>query len=229
MSFPKIVAIDGPAASGKTTIGNHLAEKWKYLFFDTGVMYRAVTWLAIDQKISTKDELAVSILAEQVQIDVEPPSKDDGREYDVLADGIDVTWQIRTPQVDAKVSRVSAYPDVRKALTIQQRRIGLRGDVIMVGRDIGTVVLPEAELKIFLDASVEERAKRRFDQRINRGEKVNFLKILKMLKKRDKKDSTREIAPLRVASDAVVINTDTLSVPEVLVRIEECAQLAKKD
>ena len=99
----------------------------------------------------------------------------------------------------------------------------------MVGRDIGTVVLPEAELKIFLDASVEERAKRRFDQRINRGEKVNFLKILKMLKKRDKKDSTREIAPLRVASDAVVINTDTLSVPEVLVRIEECAQLAKKD
>jgi len=229
MSFPKIVAIDGPAASGKTTIGNHLAEKWKYLFFDTGVMYRAVTWLAIDQKISTKDELAVSLLAEQVQIDVEPPSKDDGREYDVLADGIDVTWQIRTPQVDAKVSRVSAYPDVRKALTIQQRRIGLRGDVIMVGRDIGTVVLPEAELKIFLDASVEERAKRRFDQRINRGEKVNFLKILKMLKKRDKKDSTREIAPLRVASDAVVINTDTLSVPEVLVRIEECAQLAKKD
>jgi len=229
MGFPKIVAIDGPAASGKTTIGNHLAEKWKYLFFDTGVMYRAVTWLAIDQKISTKDELAVSILAEQVQIDVEPPSKDDGREYDVLADGIDVTWQIRTPQVDAKVSRVSAYPGVRKALTIQQRRIGLRGDVIMVGRDIGTVVLPEAELKIFLDASVEERAKRRFDQRINRGEKVNFLKILKMLKKRDKKDSTREIAPLRVASDAVVINTDTLSVPEVLSRIEECVQLTEKD
>ncbi len=229
MSFPKIVAIDGPAASGKTTIGNHLAEKWKCLFFDTGVMYRAVTWLAIDQKISTKDELAVSRLAEQVQIDVEPPSKDDGREYDVLADGIDVTWQIRNPQVDAKVSRVSAYPDVRKALTIQQRRIGLRGDVIMVGRDIGTVVLPEADLKIFLDASVEERAKRRFDQRINRGEKVDFLKILKMLKKRDKKDSTREIAPLRVASDAVVINTDTLSVPEVLARIEECAQLAKKD
>ncbi len=229
MSFPKIVAIDGPAASGKTTIANHLAEKWKYLFFDTGVMYRAVTWLAIDQKISTKDELAVSTLAEKVQIDVEPPSKDDGREYDVLADGIDVTWQIRNPKVDAKVSRVSAYPDVRKALTKQQRRIGLRGDVIMVGRDIGTVVLPEADLKIFLDASVKERAKRRFDQRINRGEEVDFPKILKMLKKRDKKDSTREIAPLRVASDAIVINTDALSVPEVLARIEECAQLTEKD
>jgi cytidylate kinase len=229
MSFPKIVAIDGPAASGKTTIANHLAEKWKYLFFDTGVMYRAVTWLAIDQKISTKDELAVSTLAKKVQIDVEPPSKDDGREYDVLADGIDVTWQIRNPKVDAKVSRVSAYPDVRKALTKQQRRIGLRGDVIMVGRDIGTVVLPEADLKIFLDASVEERAKRRYDQRINRGEEVDFPKILKMLKKRDNKDSTREIAPLRAASDAVVIYTDALSVPEVLARIEECAQLTEKD
>jgi cytidylate kinase len=229
MNFPKIVAIDGPAASGKTTVGNQLAEKWEYLFFDTGVMYRAVTWLAIDQKISTKDEVAVSVLAEQVQIDVEPPSKDDGREYDVLADGIDVTWQIRNPKVDAKVSRVSAYPDVRKALTKQQRRIGLRGDVIMVGRDIGTVVLPEADLKIFLDASVEERAKRRFDQRINRGEEVDFSKILKMLKKRDKKDSTREIAPLRAASDAVVINTDVLSIPEVLSRIEECAQLIEKD
>ena len=229
MSFPKIVAIDGPAASGKTTVGNQLAEKWEYLFFDTGVMYRAVTWLAIDQKISTKDELAVSALAEQVQIDVEPSSKDDGREYDVLADGIDVTWQIRNPKVDAKVSRVSAYPDVRKALTKQQRRIGLRGDVIMVGRDIGTVVLPEADLKIFLDASVEERAKRRFDQRINRGEEVEFPKILKMLKKRDKKDSTREIAPLRAASDAVVINTDVLSVSEVLSRIEECVQLTVKD
>jgi cytidylate kinase len=229
MSFPKIIAIDGPAASGKTTIANHLAEKWKYLFFDTGVMYRAVTWLAIDQKISTKDELAVSTLAKKVQIDVEPPSKDDGREYDVLADGIDVTWQIRNPKVDAKVSRVSAYPDVRKALTKQQRRIGLRGDVIMVGRDIGTVVLPEADLKIFLDASVEERAKRRYDQRINRGEEVDFPKILKMLKKRDNKDSTREIAPLRAASDAVVIYTDALSVPEVLARIEECAQLTEKD
>ncbi len=229
MSFPKIIAIDGPAASGKTTIANQLAEKWEYLFFDTGVMYRAVTWLAIDQKISTKDELAVSTLAKKVQIDVEPPSKDDGREYDVLADGIDVTWQIRTPKVDAKVSRVSAYPGVRKALTKQQRRIGLRGEVIMVGRDIGTVVLPEADLKIFLDASVEERAKRRFDQRINRGEEVDFPKILKMLKKRDKKDSTREIAPLRAASDAVVINTEALSVPEVLARIEECAHLIEKD
>ncbi|MCK4490496.1 MAG: (d)CMP kinase [Anaerolineales bacterium] len=229
MSYPKIVAIDGPAASGKTTIANQLAERWKYLFFDTGVMYRAVTWLALEKQIPTKDESAVSALAEKIQIDVKPPSKDDGREYDVLVDGVDVTWDLRTPKVDAKVSKVSAYPAVRKALTKQQRRIGLRGNVIMVGRDIGTVVLPEADLKIFLDADVDERARRRFNQRIDRGEQVEFSKILKKLKKRDKIDSTREIAPLRAASDAVVINTDTLSVTEVLSEIEKYAQESVKD
>ena len=220
MNYPNIVAIDGPAASGKTTIANQLAEKWRYLFFDTGVMYRAVTWLAL------KDGIA---LAEKVQIDVQPPSLSDGREYDVLVDGTDVTWHIRKKKVDAKVSKVSAYPGVRKALTKQQRRIGLRGHVIMVGRDIGTVVLPEADLKIYLDASVEERARRRYRQWIDRGEKADFPKILKMLKKRDKKDSTREIAPLRAAPDAVVINTDTLTVTEALSEIEKLALTAEKD
>ncbi len=229
MSYPKIVAIDGPAASGKTTIANQLAERWKYLFFDTGVMYRAVTWLALEKQIPIKDESAVSALAEKIQIDVEPSSKDDGREYDVLVDGVDVTWDLRSPKVDAKVSKVSAYPAVRKALTKQQRRIGLRGKVIMVGRDIGTVVLPEADLKIFLDADVDERARRRFNQRIDRGEQVEFSKILKKLKKRDKIDSTREIAPLRAAADAVVINTDTLSVADVVSEIEKYAQESIKD
>ncbi len=223
MSYPRIVAIDGPAASGKTTIANQLAEKWGYLFFDTGVMYRAVTWLALKKDISTKDEDAVSQLAEEVEIDVLPPSKADGREYDVIADGIDVTWYIREQRVDKKVSRVSAYPLVRKALTIQQRRIGLRGKVIMVGRDIGTVVLPEADLKIYLDASVEERARRRYRQRIERGEKANYEKIYKTLKKRDRIDSTREIAPLCAADDAIIINTDNMQIPEVLSEIEGIA------
>jgi len=223
MSYPAIIAIDGPAASGKTTVANLLAVRWGYLFFDTGVMYRAVTWLAIENEISTKNEAAVSRLARMVQIDVLPPSKEDGREYDVLADGIDVTWKIRNSLVDKKVSRVSAYPEVRKALTEQQRRIGLRGRVIMVGRDIGTVVLPEADLKIYLDASVEERAKRRYRQRIARGGIADFDQILKALKKRDRKDSTRKIAPLRAADDAVIINTDDLTIDQVVDRIEELA------
>jgi cytidylate kinase len=229
MSYPRIVAIDGPAASGKTTVANQLAEKWGYLLFDTGVMYRAVTWLAMHKDISTKDEQAVSTLAHEVNIDVLPPSKDDGREYDVLADGIDVTWFIREQKVDRKVSRVSAYPEVRKALTVQQRRIGLRGNVIMVGRDIGTVVLPEADLKIFLDASVEERARRRYQQRLDRGEKAHYEKILSILKKRDRIDSTREIAPLCAADDAIIINTDDLGIPAVVSEIERIASGIRED
>jgi cytidylate kinase len=229
MTYPNIVAIDGPAASGKTTVGNQLAEMWGYLFFDTGVMYRAVTWLALHKDISTKDESAVSELADNIQIDVTPPSQDDGREYDVIADGMDVTWRIRKKRVDSRVSRVSAYPGVRNALTCQQRRIGLQGNVIMVGRDIGTVVLPEADLKIYLDASVEERAERRYNQRVERGEKVELTKIHQKLMKRDKIDSTREIAPLRAAVDAVVINTDNLSIPEVVSVIDIIARDKCKD
>ncbi len=210
MNYPNIIAIDGPAASGKTTIANQLAEKWGYLFFDTGVMYRAVTWMAIHKKISTKDEDSVTDLANRMKIDIAPPSKEDGREYDVIADGIDVTWKIRKKKVDSRVSRVSAYPGVRKALTLQQRRIGLAGKVIMVGRDIGTVVLPEADLKIYLDASAAERANRRYKQRVDRGENVELGEILKKLEKRDNIDSTREVAPLQAAEDAVLINTEEL-------------------
>jgi cytidylate kinase len=229
MKYPNIIAIDGPAASGKTTIANQLAEKWGYLFFDTGVMYRAVTWLALHKKISTKDEALVTDLADTIKIDVAPPSQDDGREYDVIADGIDVTWKIRKKKVDSRVSRVSAYPGVRKALTKQQRRIGMVGKVIMVGRDIGTVVLPEAELKIYLDASVEERATRRYKQRADRGEDVELSKILKKLEKRDKIDSTREVAPLCAAEDAVLINTNDLSVDQVVSRIEKIALETMKE
>lgn len=229
MKYPNIIAIDGPAASGKTTIANQLAEKWGYLFFDTGVMYRAVTWLALYKNISTKDEALVSDLAENIKIDVAPPSQDDGREYDVIADGIDVTWKIRKKKVDACVSRVSAYPGVRRALTQQQRRIGLVGKVIMVGRDIGTVVLPEADLKIYLDASVEERANRRYKQRVERGENVKLTKILKKLEKRDRIDSTRDVAPLRAAEDAVLINSNEMSVNQVVSRIEKIALETMKE
>jgi len=131
--------------------------------------------------------------------------------------------------VDSRVSRVSAYPGVRKELTKQQRRIGLEGKVIMVGRDIGTVVLPEADLKIYLDACVEERANRRYKQRVDRGEDVDLGKVLNKLEKRDNIDSTREVAPLRAAEDAVLINTDNLSISEVVSKIEKIAQNMKKE
>ncbi|MBS1248889.1 MAG: Cytidylate kinase [Chloroflexi bacterium] len=220
MSLPACIAIDGPAASGKSTIGNQIAEKIGYLYFDTGVMYRAITWMAWQRDASYDDEAVVTGLAESVLIDVRPPSVEDGRDYDVLVEGKDITWEIRQPEVDANVSVVSAYRGVRAALTAQQRRIGQRGQVVMVGRDIGTVVLPEAELKIYLDASPEVRARRRYEERLERGEEADLEMILENMRRRDKIDSTREVAPLRAAEDAVVIDTDDLTIEEVVAEIE---------
>ena len=222
--FPSIIAIDGPAASGKTTVGVLLARKLNYLFFDTGIMYRVVTWAALKRLGRVDLEEDVTRLAEQVQIDVQPSSLADGRFSDVLMDGEDVTWQIRTPEVEANVSQVSAYPGVRDAMTAQQRRIGQRGQVVMVGRDIGTVVFPDAELKVYLDACVEERARRRFEELENRGEPADYEKILKAMKKRDKIDSTRAVAPLRPANDAVKICSDGVSAEQV---VEQILRLAK--
>jgi cytidylate kinase len=216
MPIAKIIAIDGPAASGKSTLGHKLAQALGYLYFDTGVMYRAVTWLALCRGIDIDDEGAITLLAEQVKIDVRPPSTQDGRAYDVIVDGQDITWEIRLPQVDANVSPVSAYAGVRKALTAQQRRIGKRGSVVMVGRDIGTVVLPEAELKIYLDASVEERARRRYQELRGRGEPADYDHILQAMRKRDQIDSNRKVAPLRPAEDAQILCSDGLDADQVL-------------
>ena len=214
-SSPSIIAIDGPAASGKSTLGRRLADALGYLFFDTGVMYRAVTWLALQRNTDVNDEGAVTSLAETVQIDVLPASKPDGRVCDVVVEGRDITWAVRGPEVDKNVSIVAAYRDVRRAMTEQQRRIGLRGKVVMVGRDIGTVVLPEAELKIYLDASASERAHRRHKENKARGAELDYHVILDTVIERDRIDSTRDVAPLRAAHDAVVIDSDKLSADEV--------------
>jgi CMP/dCMP kinase len=216
MTLAKIIAIDGTAGSGKSTLGQKLAERLGYLYFDSGVMYRAVTLAAIESEIFVSDEAAVTRLAEDISIDVKPASIQDGRSYDVIVDGQDATWDIRRPEVDANVSIVSAYPGVRKALTAAQRKIGMRGRVVMVGRDIGTVVLPEADLKIFLDASLEERARRRSLELNLRGEPALLGDVMESMIARDKIDSTREIAPLRAAEDAVIINSDELDARQVL-------------
>jgi len=221
MGFPSIITIDGPAASGKSTLGARLARALNYLYFDTGVMYRAITWVALTRGIEISDETEVTRLAEQMPIEVQPPSQPDGRAYDVLVDGQDVTWEIRLPEVDASVSPVSAYPGVRAALSTQQRRIGLRGRVVMVGRDIGTVVLPDADLKIYLDASVEERARRRYTELLGRGESADYDHILTAIHRRDQIDSTRQIAPLRAAPDAVILDSSELHADQVLQRVKE--------
>jgi cytidylate kinase len=221
---PSIIAIDGPAASGKSTLGRRLADSLGYLFFDTGVMYRAVTWIALQRGLNLGDEAAVTGLAEKIQIDVAPASKDDGRVCDVIVEGKDITWETRRPEVDANVSVVSAYRGVRSAMSKQQRRIGQRGRVVMVGRDIGTVVLPEADLKIYLDASAQQRARRRSDEIKVRGGESDYKDILANMIERDRIDSTRDVAPLRAADDAVVIDSDSMSADEVFEKVKRlCA------
>jgi cytidylate kinase len=216
---PSIIAIDGPAASGKSTIGALLAQKLGYLYFDTGVMYRAVTYVALARSVPIEDEHAVTQLAENVQIDLLPPDVDDGRQFTIHADGRDITWQIRERAVDVSVSPVSAYHGVRRAMTIQQRRIGQQGHVVMVGRDIGTVVLPEADLKIYLDATEEERARRRYLERVQRGEQVEYAAVLREIQRRDEIDSKRSVAPLKKADDAVYIDSTGLAISEVFARV----------
>jgi cytidylate kinase len=221
---PSIIAIDGPAASGKSTLGLRLAHALGYLFFDTGVMYRAVTWLALNRGFDLRDEEAVAALAENTPIEVAPASASDGRACDVLVEGRDITWETRLPEVDANVSIVSTYRGVRRALSRQQRRIGQRGKVVMVGRDIGTVVLPEADLKIYLDATAEQRAKRRYDEIAARGGDADYPEILARVRERDRIDSTRDAAPLRAAHDALTINSDQLNADEVFEKVMALCQ-----
>jgi cytidylate kinase len=214
-----IIAIDGPTASGKSTIGGLLAERLGYVYFDTGVMYRAVTWATLQRGVAIHDEAGVTGVAESVVINVTLPTINDGRQYTVLADGQDITWEIRRPDIEAHVSPVSAYRGVRQALTLQQRRIGNAGKIVMVGRDIGTVVLPNADVKLYLDASLEERAGRRYREKIQRGERVTMEEVLAAVRRRDQFDSSRELAPLRPADDAILIDTEGLGVEAVLERV----------
>jgi len=221
MARPNTIAIDGPAGSGKSTLGCLLAEELGYLYFDTGVMYRAVTLAALLHGLAIEDEEGIGRLANEVRIDVRPPSVDDGRAYDVVLDGEDVTWAIRKEEVNAAVSPVSTYAAVRDAMTEQQRRIAHENQVVMVGRDIGTVVVPDADLKIYLDASVEVRAERRCQELLARGEEADFDQVLGSLMNRDRIDSGRKIAPLKPAEDAVIINADHLGIMDVLAKAKE--------
>lgn len=213
---PTTIAIDGPAASGKSTIGNLIANKLGYISLDTGIMYRAVAYKAVQEGVDVFDDQDVSDLAEKILIDIRPSYQDDGRQFDVIIDGIDRSWDIRTPEVNQVVSEVSVYPRVRKAMTELQRDIAKNGKIVMIGRDIGTVVLPQADMKIYLEASVEVRAQRRYIEELSRGKKVCLDEIADSLRHRDEIDSGRAVAPLRPADDAIVVNSDDMTVYEVV-------------
>jgi cytidylate kinase len=212
----QVIAIDGPGAAGKSTVARIIAERTGAMLFDTGALYRAVTLLAVRQGVASVDGASLAALARAHRIDVLPPSVNDGRQVDVLLDGEDVTWDLRTPDIDSRVSEVSAHSQVRQELLGVQRTIADGARVVMVGRDIGTVVIPDAGVKVYLDASVEERARRRFDELRDRGVDADYEVVLADLAARDAWDSSRETAPLSVAPDATLVQTDGRSVDEIV-------------
>ncbi len=218
--LPRTIAIDGPAASGKSVLAEKLADALGYFYFDTGLMYRAVTNEALLQKIPLDDERAVTQLAEQIEINVSPAN----HLLRVTVNGRDVSAQVKRPEVDRNVSIVSAYAGVRRAMTEQQRRIAQRGNIIMAGRDIGTVVLPNADCKIFLVASVEARARRRMAERLARGQNVTFEQMRDEILQRDGVDSARRVAPLRAAEDAIHLDNSDLTIDETVQQVMEILQ-----
>ena len=219
MVLPRTIAVDGPAGAGKSTIGALVAERLGYLFLDTGAMYRAVALAALRRGIDPDDADRLGPLARDVRIVIGPPTVRDGRAYTVLLDGDDVTWEIRTADIDRTVSQVARVPSVRDAMVAQQRELAGKGRVVMVGRDIGTVVLPRADRKIFLTASAAERARRRGEELAARGEVRSRQELLHEILRRDQLDSERTVSPLRPAEDAVVVETDGLSVGQALERV----------
>lgn len=205
---PLVIAIDGPGSSGKSSVGAAVAAELGYRFCDTGLLYRAVTWLALDRDVPETDPDGLIALVNEIEL----VADDQGRLLTVLVAGRDVTDDVQRHEVDARVSGFARVPELRTALLAQQRRLAEDGRIVMAGRDIGTVVLPEADVKIYLDASVEERARRRTGERGLDGagatDAARAAAILEELRRRDATDRERAVAPLRAAEDAFVLTTD---------------------
>lgn len=215
----RVIAIDGPAGAGKSTVAKIVAEKLGYTYIDTGAMYRGVAWKTLRDDKDAPDE---AILRAVQGIDVRLACTERGTR--VTVDGTDVTAEIRTPEVTHIVSRVAALGPVREKMVELQRAMAADGAVVMDGRDIGTNVLPNADVKIFLTASVEERARRRYDEMVAKGYAVDFDELKDEIAARDKQDSERAISPLRQAEDAVLLDSTALSIDEVVARILELSE-----
>ena len=220
------IAIDGPAASGKTAIGSAVARELGFRFLDTGAMYRAITWAALERGIDLHDEATLALLANNVVVEVREAPEGSLEATGVTLDGADATSHLRDADVDANVSFVSRVSEVRKALVRIQREIAHGGSIVMVGRDIGSVVLPEARVKVYLDASPDVRARRRADQIRSAGVETDFDPLVADLKRRDAIDAGRATSPLTAAPGAVIINTDDLSLEEVVRRVAALAAQA---
>ena len=207
------IAIDGPAGAGKSTVARALAKELGYYYVDTGAIYRTVAYFLDLLGISPKDADGVHRYLDELTIEIE--YDDEGKQH-MLMNGMDVTGEIRTQDISQKASLVSAHPEVREMLLDMQRDVARKHNVIMDGRDIGTVVLPKATVKVFLTASAEVRAKRRTDELLAKGQKVNYEQVLKDIQLRDHQDSTRPVAPLKQAKDAVLLDTSELDIQGVI-------------
>ncbi len=216
----QLIAIDGPVAVGKSSVGSLLAKRLGYVFFDTGMMYRAFTWKVLKLGIPIEDEQKLCQLANTTKFDFIPLQ---GCHLSPFIDDEDVSSKLLCPEVEAHVSLASKIAGVRQTLIMEQRKLAERGKLVMAGRDIGTVVLPWAELKIFLTASTDERAKRRYKELLERGENSSLGIVIADLKKRDEMDIHRTISPLKPAEDAIIIDTENFTLEQVVDKIYSLA------
>lgn len=217
---PQLIAIDGPVAVGKSSVGSLLAKKLGYVFFDTGMIYRAFTWKVLKSGTSPDDEQKLCQLANTTKFDF-VPSKEGNLSF--FVDGEDVSAKLLSSEIEELVPLIAKVAGVRQAMVSEQRKLAQRGKVVMAGRDISTIVLPWAELKIFLTASADERAKRRYNELLKRGQNSNMEIVLADLKRRDDMDIHRTVSPLRPAEDAVIINTENLRLEQVVDKIYNLA------
>jgi len=210
-----IIAIDGPSGAGKSTLAKHLAKELKFVYLDTGAMYRALALKVLRQGIDLADDARLEELIAGTEIDLEETNG----KLAVLLDGVDVAGEIRTPEVSQMASKVSALRIVRARMLELQREMGRRGSVVAEGRDIGTVIFPDAEVKIFLDASAGERARRRYNELKGAGRAVDYEETLREIEERDKRDSERDLAPLRKAEDAVMMDSSNATADDVATKV----------
>lgn len=219
------IAIDGPAGAGKSTVAKMVGEKLAYLYIDTGAMYRALTYVALEKGIDIEDGASLRTLLDSIVISLKATAKG----LEVYVNERNVTEEVRFGSVTKAVSTVAKHPEVRIEMLNQQRTLAKAGGTVMDGRDIGTEVLPDAEVKVFLTATVEERAKRRYDEIIAKGQQANLQQLMQEIATRDELDMSRSVAPLKKAKDAIEIDSTHLSIDEVAERIFQLVQMKEKE
>jgi len=211
-----IIAIDGPAAVGKSTMGKLVARELGFLYIDTGAIYRAITWKVLKNNINKNDENMISDLVSNTCIIIERENTNSLKDYyHIFVDGEDVTEEIRNPKIDRNVSQIARLPKIRKQLIYLQRKLAEKGNIVMEGRDIGSVILPKADIKLYFTASEEERIRRRYKELIDKGYNVDYEEVKKQIVQRDEIDSKRKYAPLIKAKDAILIDSTEKSIEEV--------------